>query len=307
MSTTRVRALLNRTRGAHGLAAAIAALGALALAPASANALAVSVTMPSPVTVGQAGLTAKVLVTNTSQTAARVCNVGECDGSEGIIFIPSCAELTLPTTCKTPDLGVFTVAPVATIPLGAQCGLGLVTSFNVVVADAAQGKLRLEPNVALTLGPAGTATAACDIPLTFGVAKLPATDAAPDAGAQTRQLASARVQNAAGGPEQASGESVTTVIPAPTVPPPNPPPVPPVPPPVPPPPPVQPSDLDHFKCYEALQPNFRQRTVGTRDQFGQRRARVLRTRQLCNPVSQERRAGPAAARASRLLRDARHR
>ena len=48
---------------------------------------------------------------------------------------------------------------------------------------------------------------------------------------------------------------------------------------------VQPNDLDHFKCYEALQPNFRQRTVGTRDQFGQRRARVLRTRQLCNPVS----------------------
>ena len=48
---------------------------------------------------------------------------------------------------------------------------------------------------------------------------------------------------------------------------------------------VQPADLDHFKCYEALQPNFRQRTVGTRDQFGQRRARVLRTRQLCNPVS----------------------
>jgi hypothetical protein len=48
---------------------------------------------------------------------------------------------------------------------------------------------------------------------------------------------------------------------------------------------IQPNDLDHFKCYEALQPNLRQRTVGTRDQFGQRRTRVLRTRQLCNPVS----------------------
>ena len=70
---------------------------------------------------------------------------------------------------------------------------------------------------------------------------------------------------------------------------------------------IQPTDLDHFKCYEALQSNFRQRTVGTRDQFGQRRARVLRTRQLCNPVSKNGGQDPAAARAPRLLRDARHR
>ena len=71
----------------------------------------------------------------------------------------------------------------------------------------------------------------------------------------------------------------TTVLPrVPTQPPP-------VPPPLPPPPPVAPAGLDHFKCYEALQPNFRRRLVGLRDQFGQRRSRVLRTRQLCNPVS----------------------
>ena len=133
------------------------------------------------------------------------------------------------------------------------------------------------------LGPAGTPTASCDIPLTFTVVKLPATDAAADAGVQTRQSASASAAGASAAGqlvvESGVGRDLTTVNPAPGT---NPPPA--ASPGVPPPPPA-PVDLDHFKCYEALQPNFRQRTVGTRDQFGQRRTRVLRTRQLCNPVS----------------------
>jgi len=45
-----------------------------------------------------------------------------------------------------------------------------------------------------------------------------------------------------------------------------------------------PKGLDHFKCYEAERPNFTQRTVGLRDQFGDAQARVIKTRQLCNLV-----------------------
>ena len=46
-----------------------------------------------------------------------------------------------------------------------------------------------------------------------------------------------------------------------------------------------PAGLDHFKCYEAVQPQFQPRNVGLRDQFGDAQAKVIATRQLCNPVS----------------------
>lgn len=45
-----------------------------------------------------------------------------------------------------------------------------------------------------------------------------------------------------------------------------------------------PSGLDHFKCYEAEQPQFAPRNVGLRDQFSPAEAKVVATRQLCNPV-----------------------
>ncbi len=142
----------------------------------------------------------------------------------------------------------------------------------------------------VVLGPAGSGVAACDITLTLTVVKLPAIDAVPaTAGQQTYQSASADAafQGAAGGitVENGIGRDVTTVNPGNTPPPPPPIVVPPPPLAPPPPPATAPGKLDHFKCYEAVQPNFRQRTVGTRDQFGQRRTRVLRTRQICNPVS----------------------
>jgi len=86
----------------------------------------------------------------------------------------------------------------------------------------------------------------CDIPLTFSVVKLPATDAAPDAGTQTRQTASASVSAQAGGQpvvQSGVGRDLTTVNPPGTNPPPGPPPPSPgVPPP--PPPPAAPDDLD---------------------------------------------------------------
>jgi hypothetical protein len=232
-----------------------------------------------------------VTLANDLQTQVTVCGVDQCGGSEGIIFIPSCASATAPPpACAAPDPGVFTFASSTTVVPG-TCGVNaLVTSFTVTVVDAPNGRLRLGPVVApVVLGPQGQAGSTCDIALPFSVTQMPATDAVKDVdGVQTLQSASAQATLQAGGTTAGTGRDVTTIVPGTTQPPPPIQPPPPVPPPVGPPPPppvIQPTDLDHFKCYEALQPNFRQRTVGLRDQFGQRRARVLRTRQLCNPVS----------------------
>jgi|GEM_PF-1382350 len=288
MSIARLLAVVTRTQRRRGLAASIAALVACALAPAAAHGFDVTVEWPTPVTVGQTGLTAHVKLTNTADTAATVCNASICPLSNGIIVIPSCGSAGTGDVCPTPDAGVFTVSPIIVIPLR-SCGTA--TGFGVEVADPAQGSLRLVPTGGpFVLGPAAT----CDIPLTFSVARLPTIDTSPTTTADVQTLQSAGAQ-ALVGPNQMlepdAGSDETTVLPAPVVQPPVvPPPVvpPPVVPPVvapPPPPPVAPDGLDHFKCYEALQTNFRQRAVGTRDQFGQRRTRVLRTRQLCNPVS----------------------
>lgn len=303
MSATRLLAPSIRTEGRRGLVAVLAvAAWSMATATAQAVPLTINVAMPTSVTVDQTGLQARITLTNTGvdNASPRVCNVDECQDAEGLIFVPSCGSPSPAFQCATPDPGVFSFAPTAT-PVAGSCGASpLMTSLDVVVADAAAGKLRLVPKAGpaitqLVLGPAGSATAACAIDLTFSVLKLPNTDAGREDGVQTLQSVSATTVTTIPGSGVAvgtdTGTTQTTVVPRQVTPPPVPPPppivVPPpvVPPPVPPPPPVQPSDLDHFKCYEALQPNFRRRLVGTRDQFGQRRTRVLRTRQLCNPVS----------------------
>ena len=304
MFATRLLALSLRTEARRGLVGALALVAAWAMAPATAQAvpLTITVAMPSSVTVDQTGLQARITLTNTSldKASPRVCNAGECADAEGLSFIPSCGAPSPAFACATPDPGVFAFAPTAS-PVAGSCGESpLMTSLDVVVADAATGKLRLVPKAGaaitqLVLGPAGSATAACEIVLTFSVLEMPDTDAGREDGVQTLQSVSATTVVTIPGSGIAvgtdTGTTQTTVVPRQVVTPPppiQPPPIVPppvIPPPVPPPPPVQPSDLDHFKCYEALQPNLRQRTVGTRDQFGQRRARVLRTRQLCNPVS----------------------
>jgi len=81
MPKTRLFPALHRTRAHRGLAAAIAVLGVLALAPASAQALTVDLAFPDPVTAGDAGLTAHLVLTNTSAVPtqpstipASVCN-----------------------------------------------------------------------------------------------------------------------------------------------------------------------------------------------------------------------------------------
>jgi hypothetical protein len=266
---------------ARALPAIGAACAALAIAPAQASALSASIDMPASVTVGEGGLTATVTLTNTSDLPATICNAGQCD-SQGIIVVPSCGSADAAGTCKTPDLGVFSFASSSNATLG-SCGL--TTGFTVAEADPVQGTLRLTPvGAPVVLGAVQTVGATCQFSVPFGVLKQPATDTdTAAAGTQTLQSIAARAQVGLPGAqtiEDGAGRDSTTVLPrVPTQPPPAP-----VPPPVPPPPPA-PAGLDHFKCYEALQTNFRRRLVGLRDQFGQRRSRVLRTRQLCNPVS----------------------
>ena len=60
-----------------------------------------------------------------------------------------------------------------------------------------------------------------------------------------------------------------------------------------------PAGLDHFKCYEAEQPQLPVRFVGLRDQFGQSEGQVIATRQLCNPVSKN--SGKVLNRSAHLV------
>ena len=240
MSITRVLALSFRTRSRRWLVAVVAALGLLALTPGDADALSVTVTMPTPVTVGQSGLTAHVTLTNTMQGPLALCGAGTCSpASEGIILIPSCASAATPApTCSAPDPGVFAFAANAPVAPG-SCGL-LITSFNVVTADAVQGKLRLEPvGGPLILSAAGSPQAHLRHP-----ADVQRHEAArrrragrgrrPDLRVGVRR----RGWLPTGGKDSATARAVTTVSPVTTQPPPPPIVVPPPPPPiaVPPPP-----------------------------------------------------------------------
>jgi hypothetical protein len=278
-----------RQRATRGCLALVVVLAAFALAPSAADALSVALTMPDTVAVGQTGQTARLTLTNNTQSVAvSICDSGECSGpSEGIVFNPSCGSASLPPACASPDLGVFTFATRASVVPG-TCGASPeITHFAILAPNPASGKLLLVPQggfeTQLSLGAIGTPQATCDITLTFGVARLPAIDAAAGQdGSQTLSSASAQgTHQGKGGPEQedAVAGHVTTVLTPGSQPPPQPPAV------APPPALTAPANLDHFKCYEALQSGFRRRSVGLRDQFGQRRSRVLRTRELCNPVS----------------------
>ena len=292
-----------RTEGRRGLFAAIAVVGALvALGPRRADRRSRSTsTLPGHRDRRPDGLTAQLTLTNnTSQTPATVCNAGECSASRRHHLHPVVrlrrasrrrrAPRPTPASSRRGD---------GTFPLGAaaraRCSTALRRRRRRRRRGASCGSSRRRARHAVVLGPGAAADGRlrdhADVQRHQAARR---STPAPAAGVQTLQSASAARARSDGGrrtssrPARSPGTTVppgtvTTAAPAAAVIPP-----PPVPPPVavpPPPPVIQPADLDHFKCYEALQPNFRQRTVGTRDQFGQRRARVLRTRQLCNPVS----------------------
>ena len=144
MPATRLLTVFIRTWARAALPVIGAACAALVLAPATAGAFTADVEFPASVSVGQAGLTATLTLTNTNALPATVCNMGECD-SQGIILVTACTVPDPPGTCKTPDLGVFAVAASATVTLG-SCGANpLVTGFSVADAGLAEGSVRLTP------------------------------------------------------------------------------------------------------------------------------------------------------------------
>ena len=270
----------------------VVVLAAFAPAPPSADALGVALTMPDTAIVGQAAGTAHLTLTNDTQSVpVSICEPGACSGpSEGLVFIPSCASPSVAPACAAPDPGVFSFGARASVVPGACGANSVITHFAILAPDPASGRLLLVPQggfeTQLILGAMGTPQATCDITLTFGVVRLPAVDAlAGRDGSQTLSSASAQgTHQGKVGVEQESAVAghVTTVLAQGSEAPPPPPVV------VTPPPPAAtaPANLDHFKCYEARQSNLRRRTVSVRDQFGRRRARVVRTRELCNPVSE---------------------
>ncbi|MEA2189539.1 MAG: hypothetical protein QOK16_4550 [Solirubrobacteraceae bacterium] len=228
-----------RTSGQAGrpLALTVFVLGVLALAPAAAHAgaqMGAGPTFPASVTVGQKGVSASVVLEHTStgpeaSQIATVCNAGECAGpSEGITITPSCGAINNVPTCTSPDPGVFSVAPVATLAPGSSCGLPPTQRFDVTVVDATSGKLRITPQggAHVVLGPKGTPSAICEIQLTFDVVKQPAVDFfAAQTGIQTLQLVSADMTvNAVQGFGRGSSTGTTVEPPPPVAPPPPPPP-----------------------------------------------------------------------------------
>jgi hypothetical protein len=224
------------------------------LVPAAAQAgakMSAGPDFPASVTVGQTGLTGTYTLTHTSDGAeaallATVCNAGECAGpSEGITLVPSCGAFNNIPVCITPDPGVFAIAPTATIAPGSSCGLPPTQIFDVTTVDATTGKVLFTPRggAHITLGPAGTPSASCQLRFTFDVKKEPTQDFRPNvAGKQTVQLGTADLSvNGLQGFGRGTSSGTTVNLPPVTPPPPVAPPPPPPPPPcVPPPGPAPP-------------------------------------------------------------------
>jgi hypothetical protein len=225
-----------RRRG-QPLALTVFVWGLLAVAPAAAHAgaqMAADATFPPSVTVGQKGLSATVVLENTStgpeaQQVAFVCNADQCNQSEGITITPSCGAINNVPACTSPEPGVFSVAPVATLAPGSSCGMEPSDRFDVALVDTASGKLRITPQRAgarVVLGPKGTPSAICQIQLTFDVVKQPTVDSSPgQPGIQTLQLVSADMMVSAVQGFGRGSSTGTTVEPLPPPPPPPPAPV----------------------------------------------------------------------------------
>jgi hypothetical protein len=208
-------------------------IGCLLLAPAAHAGQGNSTTPTFPVAsnVGDTELDASIEILNVSTPpqsggTSTICNVGDtglCAGDQGITLVPSCGAVDPSLlTCTRPDPDVFAVTSTPTGAAGSACA-GVV--FDVVVVDAAVGRLRFTPRggVSISLAPG----AVCSIAFKISVLKLPTVDEDLAAtGVQTKQLASSRlVSTVSATSGQGTGTSFgTTVNPPPPPPPPAPPP-----------------------------------------------------------------------------------
>jgi hypothetical protein len=149
-------------------------------APATAQVLRVELSVspqfPTVVTVGQAGLPAKLSMVNSATVGGVPVAITE------ITLNPSCGSVSL--DCSAPDPGVFALSPTATGTSGACLG----RTFTVTPPDA-NGRSVFVPNAPFDLQPPGQADSTCDISFTFRVLKAPTLDAQPSAGLQTAAVA----------------------------------------------------------------------------------------------------------------------
>jgi hypothetical protein len=184
----------------------------IALPHASAAVIAsVLPTFPTGVVVGQSNVAGNVTITNNSTNPENAGNVTVTS----VTLIPSCGVLIATSDCPagSRDPGVFQISTAVGSAGGACAG----KTFTVTVIDSAQGKLQLTPNSTIILGPPGSATAVCQINVTFTVLKMPTLDANPGAGVQTAQMAAAVATHPDGSSSASFGASITTVRVQPTL------------------------------------------------------------------------------------------
>jgi hypothetical protein len=132
-------------------------------APAQVAAIAVTPTIggPTTVTAGQTGVAGSVTFANSSIGVGPVTLTS-------ITYHPSCASTDL--ACSAPEVGVFSLGPVAVGAAGTACG----DRVFLLAADG-QGRYTFSANPAIVL----TSSAACTINFTFDVLRVPTTDAQP--------------------------------------------------------------------------------------------------------------------------------
>jgi Ca2+-binding RTX toxin-like protein len=206
-------------RGRLALTVAVMTCALLASLPAAADA-ASSITLasafPSSVSVGDTGVSAEIVLTNTDTApdgSTTFCNAGDtgtCAGQAGITLIPSCADAGCSAGGANP--GVFAIGATATGVAGSACA---GRAFTVALVDPSFGTVRFTPtdagHVVLAAG------SACHIGFTFDVSKAP-TDAQIATGLQTRQrLTASAVSDQDNFASTVGGGSVTVKLARPTL------------------------------------------------------------------------------------------
>jgi hypothetical protein len=161
---------------------------------------------PTPVTVGQTGLSATLTISNSSTGA----NTAENISVSNISHAPSCGS-TANTTCQlaNADTGVFTVHN-GVGRVGTACA---ATTFTASAPDAS-GNITFTPSIPLVLGPASgpLSGSQCIIDFTVDVLRVPTVDAAGAAGIQTAELGSAQFLGQTSGLNGTGSGSTQTTI-----------------------------------------------------------------------------------------------